>query len=138
MTMAPERPAPPQLTPAPRAASHVGVRAALLAGAAAIVVMWWLDPSPVHGLGAAVTSAGRLAGLLGAYLVLVQLLLMARLTWFEHAVGFDRLTAWHRGLGTNTVLLLVMHVLLVVEGYSLTSRAGVVPTTWRVLSTYPE
>src|SRR6476620_4491560 len=138
MTMAPERPAPPQLTPAPRSASHVGVRVALLAGALAIVVMWWLDPSPLHGAGAEVTAAGRLAGLLGAYLVLVQLLLMSRLAWFERAVGFDRLTAWHRGLGTNTLLLLVAHGLLVVEGYSLTSRAGVAPTTWRVLSTYPE
>jgi len=137
MTMAPERPAPPQLTPAPRSASHVGVRVALLAGALAIVVMWWLDPSPLHGAGAAVTAAGRLAGLLGAYLVLVQLLLMARLAWFEHAVGFDRLTAWHRGLGTNTVLLLVAHVLLIVEGYSLSDHRAVASTGWRVLSTYP-
>src|SRR3954466_7734973 len=109
MTMAPERPAPPQLIPDARPASHVGVRVALVAGAAAIVLMWWVDPSPLHGAGAAVTAAGRLAGLLGAYLVLVQLLLMARVTWFENAVGFDRLTAWHRGLGTNTVLLLVVH-----------------------------
>ena len=108
-----------------------------LAGAAAIVLMWWLDPSPLHGLGAAVTAAGRLAGLLGAYLVLVQLLLMGRLAWFEHAVGFDRLTAWHRGLGTNTVLLLVVHVLLIVEGYSLTDHQAITSTGWRVLSTYP-
>ncbi len=137
MTLAPERHAPPQPSSAGLSASHVGVRAVLLVGAAAIVVMWWLDPSPVHGLGAAVTSAGRVAGLLGAYLVLVQLLLMARLTWFEHAVGFDRLTAWHRGLGTNTVLLLVTHVLLIVEGYSLTDHRGPASTGWRVLSTYP-
>ena len=78
MTMAPERHAPPQPSPSGPTASHVGVRMALLAGAAAIVTMWWLDPSPCTALGAAVTAAGRLAGLLGAYLVLVQLLLMAR------------------------------------------------------------
>ncbi len=137
MTLAPERHAPPQPSSPGLSASHVGVRAVLLAGAAAIVVMWWLDPSPVHGAGAAVTAAGRLAGLLGAYLVLIQLLLMARVTWFEHAVGFDRLTAWHRGLGTNTVLLLVVHVLLIVEGYSLTDHRGIASTGWRVLSTYP-
>jgi predicted ferric reductase len=137
MTIAPERHAPAQLSPQGPSASHLGVRAALLAGAAAIVAMWWLDPSPIHGAGAAVTSAGRLAGLLGAYLVLVQLLLMARLAWFEHAVGFDRLTAWHRGLGTNTVLLLVAHVLLIVEGYSLADHRAVASTGWRVLSTYP-
>lgn len=113
------------------------VRCALATGAAAIIVMWWLDPSPIHGAGAGVTAAGRLAGLLGAYLVLVQLVLMGRLDWFERAVGFDRLTAWHRGLGTNTVLLLVAHVLLVVEGYSLSDHQGVASTGWRVLSTYP-
>ncbi len=137
MTLAPERRAPAQLSPPGAGASHLGVRLALIAGAAAIVLMWWLDPSPLHGAGAAVTAAGRLAGLLGAYLVLVQLLLMARLDWFEHAVGFDRLTAWHRGLGTNTVLLLVAHVLLIVEGYSLTDQRGIASTGWRVLSTYP-
>ena len=108
-----------------------------MAGALAIVLMWWLDPSPLHGAGATVTAAGRLTGLLGAYLVLVQLLLMGRLAWFERAVGFDRLTAWHRGLGTNTVLLLVAHVLLVVEGYSLADHQAIASTGWRVLSTYP-
>jgi predicted ferric reductase len=59
------------------------------------------------------------------------------LPWFERAVGFDRLTAWHRGLGTNTVLLLVAHVLLIVEGYSLSDHQAVTSTGWRVLSTYP-
>jgi predicted ferric reductase len=137
MTMAPERQAPPQMTLGGPSVSHVGVRVALLAGAGAIVALWWRDPSPLHGAGAIVTSGGRLAGLLGGYLVLVQLLLMGRLAWFERAVGFDRLTAWHRGLGTNTVLLLVVHVLLIVEGYSLTDHRGIASTGWRVLSTYP-
>ena len=60
-----------------RTREHVGVRLVLVLGAAAIVAMWWLDPAPLGNLGAEVTAAGRLAGLLGAYLVLVQLLLMA-------------------------------------------------------------
>jgi predicted ferric reductase len=137
MAMTLERHASPRLSPGGPSASHVGVRAALLAGAVAVVVMWWLDPSPLHGAGAVVTAAGRLAGLLGGYLVLVQLLLMARLSWFERAVGFDRLTSWHRGLGTNTVLLVVAHVLLVVEGYALTDHRAITSTGWRVLSTYP-
>jgi predicted ferric reductase len=132
------RPAPVELDTADPTGSHFAVRAALSLGALAVVVMWWLDPTSLKGLGAQVTAAGRLAGLLGAYLVLVQLILMSRLSWFERAVGFDRLTAWHRGLGTNTVLLLVAHVLLIVAGYSLTDHRDVASTTWRVLSTYPE
>ncbi len=129
---------PPVLETPDPTGSHLAVRAALVLGAVAIVALWWHDPTSLRDLGARVTAAGRLAGLLGAYLVLVQLLLMSRLAWFERAVGFDRLTAWHRGLGTNTVLLLVTHVLLVVEGYALSDHRNVVSTAWRVLSTYPE
>ena len=66
MSIAAERHAsPPYLAPARPSASHVAVRIVIVMGAAAIVLMWWLDPSTLHGAGAAVTAAGRLAGLLG-------------------------------------------------------------------------
>ena len=130
-------PAPDLRTPDPTG-SHVAVRVVLALGALAVALLWWHDPTSVSGLADKVTAAGRLAGLLGAYLVLVQLLLMSRVPWFERAVGFDRLTAWHRGLGTNTVLLLTAHVLLIVEGYSLTAHKFVGSTGWQVVSTYPD
>jgi predicted ferric reductase len=116
------------------------IRLVLAAGAAMVIGMWWYDTSAgsVSGLAAAVTAAGRVAGLLGSYLVLVQLLLMSRLPWFERSVGFDRLAGWHRGLGTNVVLLLVAHVLLVVEGYALTARRSATGELWTVLRTYPD
>lgn len=120
------------------ASGHLAVRVVLVLGAIVIVLMWWHDPAALQSGGARLTAAGRLAGLLGAYLVLIQLLLMGRLSWFERAVGFDRLTAWHRGLGTNTVLLLVVHVLLIVEGYSHDDHRTAAATGWRVLSTYPD
>lgn len=138
-TTRPMEVAPAQAAPASaRRGSHLVLRAALLVGALVIVAMWWSVPTAIHGVAAQVTAAGRLAGLLGAYLVLLQLLLMARVPWFERSVGFDRLAAWHRGLGTNTVVLLFAHVLLIVEGYSLTDHHAVTSTAWRVVSTYPD
>ncbi len=119
---------------------HLAVRLALTLGAVAVIGLWWRDPASLTTVGAKVTAAGRLTGLLGAYLVLVQLLLMSRLGRLERAVGFDRLAAWHRGLGTNTVLLLATHVLLVVEGYALQHTAGTsgpVSTAGRILASYP-
>lgn len=120
------------------ARSRAGLRLALLSGGALVVALWWHDPASLSGPGAATTASGRLAGLLGAYLVLLQLLLMARVPWFERLVGFDRLTGWHRALGTNTVLLLVTHVVLVVAGYSLGDARSLPSTGWRVLSSYPD
>jgi predicted ferric reductase len=132
-------PAPTDRRPL-RSGAHWAVRAALLAGGAAVAALWWLDTSggSVADLGDQVTALGRITGLLGGYLVLVQVLLMARLPWFERAVGLDRLTAWHRGLGTNVVVLLCAHVLLTVEGYSLTASAATLPEGWTVLTTYPD
>jgi predicted ferric reductase len=132
------RPAGPALVAPDPTGSHYAVRLLLAAGGVAVVALWWHDPASLSGVGDRVTAAGRLTGLLGAYVVLVQLLLMGRLGWFERAVGFDRLAAWHRGLGTNTVLLLAAHVLLVVEGYSLSNRRSPASVGWEVVSTYPE
>jgi predicted ferric reductase len=109
-----------------------------VAGALAICALWWHDTtsSSVHGAGPALSAVGSLTGLIGTYLVLVQLLLLARLPWFERAVGFDRLAAWHRALGTNVVVLLCIHATLVTVGYGLTDHRSAVAEAWQLLSTY--
>jgi len=115
------------------------VRAVLVAGALAVLGLWWTHTGAfaVQGPGQALTAFGRITGLLGAYLVLVQLLLMARIPWFERAVGLDRLAAWHRGLGTNTVVLLGVHVLTIIWGYGLMQHRATLAELWTVVTTYP-
>ncbi|HWE89961.1 MAG TPA: ferric reductase-like transmembrane domain-containing protein, partial [Pseudonocardiaceae bacterium] len=68
----------------------------------------------------------------------MQLLLLARLPWLERAVGFDRLAAWHRGLGTNVVLVLMTHVLLVVAGLAMTERHAPWSAAIEIITTYPD
>ncbi|HET8950824.1 MAG TPA: hypothetical protein VFN44_09945, partial [Solirubrobacteraceae bacterium] len=74
-----------------RARRVAGWGLALLALAnAAVVVSLWLaagGPADVHDISSALTSAGRVAGLLGAYLVLVELLLLARIPLLERLYG---------------------------------------------------
>jgi hypothetical protein len=42
---------------------------------------------------------GGLTGLLGGFLALVQVLLLARLPFLGRTIGFDHLTVWHRWNG---------------------------------------
>jgi predicted ferric reductase len=101
-------------------AAALGVLLVIAANAAVITWLW------VHGgnvtdksTGDVLTSVGRLTGLLSAYLALVQVILLARLPLLERAVGFDRLSIWHRWNGHACIDLVVAHVVFTVWGYAL-------------------
>ena len=113
----------------------------VLFGNVAVVVGLWWRGGGVADLGgsaaAAVTSGGRLTGLVGTALVLVQLLLLARIPVLERALGFDRLTLWHRRNGRAALILLALHAALITVGYALNDRIGLPRELWRLLTTYP-
>ena len=77
------------------------VGAIVVGNAVAIVWLWVARRQPARPTttGEALTSIGRLTGLLGAYLALIQVILLARIPALERVVGFDRLTVWHRWNG---------------------------------------
>jgi len=104
-----------------------------LANAAVIVVLWLRGGgvSGVHHLG------DLLTGLLGAYLLLIQVLLLARLTVLERLTGFDRLTVWHRRNGKLALYLVLAHVVLITVGYALTDRLSIPAEASQLLGSYP-
>jgi predicted ferric reductase len=106
---------------------------------AVVVSLWWTSggPDDVHDTSTALVAAGRIAGLLGAYLVLVQLLLLARLPVLDRLVGLDRLTVWHRRNGAVAITLLAAHALLITVGYALADRISLPDEIGRLLSGYP-
>jgi predicted ferric reductase len=109
------------------------------ANAVVVVGLWWRDGG-LSGLGSAaagLTSAGRLTGLLGTYLVLVQLLLVARLPGLERRFGLDRLTIWHRRNGRLCLTLLLAHAGLITVGYSLAARVSLLREEQQLLTTFP-
>ena len=110
--------------PAQRRHSRV-VRVVLAAGLIAVLGMWWSSvPANYAGTPANLaTTLGELSGLLGAYLVCVQLLLIARVPWFERAVGLDRLVSWHRSLGATVVFLVLAHIAFMVLGGMILDRS---------------
>ncbi len=124
------RPMPEPLLPAVSVRRHrrralglTAVWAVVLGNTAAIVWLW------IHGgnltlrsSGDVLTSIARLTGLLSAYLALIQVILLARVTALERLVGFDRLSVWHRWNGHACLDLVLAHVVFSVWGYALLDR----------------
>src|SRR3954465_14670506 len=102
-------PAPTAPPPAPGRAHPRAVLAAIPAGGAAVLGLWWHNPPSIHGWGDWLTNAGRVTGLLARYSVVVLVALMARIPPLERGVGADRLARWHARGGRYTVCLVVAH-----------------------------
>jgi len=105
-----------------------GLVGGVLAGNVVAIVWLWWHGGNVHGVhttGDAFTSIGRLAGLLSAYLALVQVVLLSRIPALERVVGFDRLTHWHRWNGHACIDLVVVHVVFIVWGYALLDKLSI-------------
>ena len=98
--------------------------AALVAANAGVIVWLWIHGGNLHAksTGDVLTSIGRLTGLLSAYLAQLQVILLSRLPALERAVGFDRLSVWHRWNGHACIDLVVAHVIFTVWGYALLDR----------------
>ena len=135
-------PRPPQ-APGPQAWDAVragGVLAAAAAVACVLVVVGlWVAQGGVALLwtSQAWTSLGRLSGLLGSDLLLLQVLLVARVPAVERALGQDRATRWHRTLGITSLVLVVVHVLTVTWGYAVDSATSVWAQAWTLTTAYP-
>ncbi len=116
----------------------VVTQALIAAGAVAVVGLWWADTPSVIGPGGWLTGAGRITGLLAGYAIAVLIALMARVPALERGVGADRLARWHAMGGRYTVGLVVAHTLLIICGYAVTTRTGVVHETASLVLSYPD
>ena len=112
----------------------------IVLGGVATVAMWLQD---THGgslrtFGDELTAVGRLTGLVGAYLVVVEVLLIARIRPIERLVGLDRLARWHSRNGQYVICLLVVHTLATIAGYAATDKIGLGTETSRIVLHYPD
>jgi len=94
--------------------------------------------STLTASGGLFTAAGRLAGLTGAYLLLIMVLLIARLPWLELAVGQDQLVRWHRRVAPWAFGLICAHVTFITLGYADAARVGVLRQIWVFITSYPD
>ena len=112
--------------------------AGLAAGALLVAASWYRHtPTTLPRSSDVALAAGRLAGLLTGYLVLVLMVLMARVPALERSVGSDHLARLHVRVGRYTVLLLAVHVVGVMWGYSGAARVALGSEIVVLLRDYP-
>ncbi|GGM11838.1 oxidoreductase [Streptomyces fumigatiscleroticus] len=121
MTTVPRvQPPPPTAGLRPKVVARTGLYAVLAANAAVVAVFFVQAGFASNAL----IVLGRLLGLYGALLMAFQLLLVARLPWFDRRIGMDRLTDWHRWTGFGLLWTLVGHVVFITFGYARSSSMG--------------
>ncbi|TCC21558.1 ferric reductase-like transmembrane domain-containing protein [Kribbella sindirgiensis] len=113
----------------------------ILCWATVLVVVWlWVSGRGVqtllNGPADLLTSLGRLSGLVSADLLLVQVFLMARVPMIERSYGQDDLARRHRLAGFWSFNLLLVHIALILVGYTLRDHSTVLRETWTVATTY--
>jgi len=104
---------------------------AVLASQILVVAGFWFWNHVHHPLGNQLTgdavgqllAYGRLAGLLAAFGILLQLILIGRVRWVERVFGLDRLSRLHHVVGFALVVLILAHPVLVTFGHA--AQAGV-------------
>ena len=96
-----------------------------------------LNSEQLQSVNGVITIISRICALVGTYLVLVGLLLVARIPFVERSVGHDRMVTWHRKLGPWSLYLILGHFVLVTIGYSGNDGIPLYREFWNLITTYP-
>ncbi|WP_298227102.1 ferredoxin reductase family protein [Gryllotalpicola sp.] len=119
---------------------RIALRTLITLGGIGVLALWWTGAIPGFTATPAltVTTFGELVGLIAGYLVCVQVLLIARIPWFERGVGLDRLVSWHRSVGTTVIFLVMTHIAFMMLGGMLADGKNPVGEYISILSAYQD
>lgn len=127
-------------TPPPRPlAGSLALWAAVL-GAIVVTVVCLASEGPADlrvpdGL---LLLVGNLAGLVGMYLALVMLVVIARIPLLERIVGQDGMVRMHRRLGPWPISLITAHAVLVTMALAASAKSGTMHELGALIRSYPD
>jgi predicted ferric reductase len=133
-------PGPVTRPPQPRRTSvRAGDVAFVIVANGLVIVGMWIRHGGLDlgSPGTIATAVGQVTALLGTYLALIQLVLMARSPWLDQAFGLPRLAIWHRWVGFACLWLLVAHAAFTTAGYALVDGASITDEVATLLTEYP-
>ncbi|WP_432838425.1 ferredoxin reductase family protein [Dactylosporangium sp. CA-092794] len=110
----------------PARVARIVTWAFLITNVVIIHVMYFSVSRPAHNV---IGATGRLLGLYLAFMMALQLLLVARLPLLDRGFGMDHLTAWHRWTGFSIFWLAVLHPIFVLLGFARYDRISFLAET---------
>ena len=131
------------IDPAPPAPESIGPRVVLVGMLLGAALPAYLEVRAESGRalwtpGGPLVALGRLAGLTGAYLLLVMVVLLARVPALERMLGYETLVRWHRRIGSWPIALIAIHIVFIAIGYGELDRAGPFREFVRLLTSFPD
>jgi predicted ferric reductase len=110
----------------------VGGLALLIAG------MWWRHGglNEFDTWSGSLTAIGELTALYGTYLVLIQLVLMARTPYLDQVFGQDHLILAHRWVGFGAIWLILAHVFFTTLGFAVGDGSSLLTEFINLLTNY--
>ncbi len=126
--------------PLPRPAVGQAAVVAALLGLLAVVILGIASESSadLHVRGGVAIFVGGMAGIVGMYLALVQLVLISRIPQLERILGQDGLLRWHRRVGPWPISLLVLHAIVTTIGFAQAARTGPLHELSVFLRSFPD
>lgn len=85
---------------------------------------------------AVLTTVSRVFALVGTYLSLIGLLLIARIPWVENSLGHDRLIVWHRKAMPYALFFIAIHVFMVATASAGINQKIIGIELWNMVLTY--
>jgi predicted ferric reductase len=85
---------------------------------------------------AVITTISRVFALVGSYLAIIGLFLIARIPWVERSLGHDRLVVWHRKAMPYALFFIAIHVLLVLLGNAGANQKVIAVQLWEYITGY--
>lgn len=103
-----------------------------------ILGFWWTSSGfeIARNSSDAFNGLGRITGLLGTYLVLCQILLLARTAWLEASLGFEKMAILHKWNGYVAISMLLAHAAFQTIGYALGDGKNVLAQFGNFIANY--
>lgn len=98
--------------------------AVLLLSILPIFYFWITQSSSLlfQGSGNLFVSLSRITALLAVFFILLQLILVGRLSWVEKTFGHDKLSVMHHFSGIIAGIFIIAHPILILFGYSMNGK----------------